>query len=129
MRWPSWRSCSKSAEASAMRSVSTSLWRFFRNTGMRSSRSFATMTLCLSPLMSPRIIGGPPRRIAVRLCQRSVKVARGGRERTQQRAVIEQSASDEMHHLAFALDDAGYAEQTRAEQLAALALDQMPPDH
>lgn len=43
--------------------------------------------------------------------------------------MIEQAASDEMHHLAFALDEAGYAEQARAEQLAALALDQMPPDH
>src|SRR5438105_3431041 len=57
MRWPSWRSCSKSAEASATRSVSSSFLRLDMKTGMRSSRSRATVTLQSASVIC-RIIGG-----------------------------------------------------------------------
>src|SRR6185436_2237102 len=74
MRCPSWRSCSKSAAASATRSASSSLWRFFMNTGIRSSRSFATMTLQSSSVM-PAIIVARPLPL-VRDCQMGMDRAR-----------------------------------------------------
>src|SRR5207302_807759 len=52
MRCPSWRSCSKSAAASACLRVCSSLLRLRMNPGIRSSRSLATVTLYASSFMS-----------------------------------------------------------------------------
>src|SRR5262245_20111221 len=81
MRCPSWRSCSKSAEASATRSASSSLWRFFMNTGIRSSRSFATVTRYSFSPMAAIIVGAPTPLVRdchlVRDCQMRMDRARG----------------------------------------------------
>src|ERR1044071_3465134 len=53
MRCPIWRICSKSPPASAWRSTSSSLLRFVRYVGIRSSRSFETLTVRASWVMNP----------------------------------------------------------------------------
>ena len=64
MRWPSWRSCSKSAAASATRSASSSFLRLLMKTGIRSSRSLGTVTrfdLSSIPLIIGSEAGAPVR--------------------------------------------------------------------
>ena len=50
----------------------------------------------------------------------SVKIPAARRKPSQQRRVIDQSLGQQVHHLAFALQDAKHPEQARAQQLAAL---------
>src|SRR3990170_2281669 len=124
MRCPSWRSCSKSAAASAARSVSTSLWRLRMKVGIRSSRSFATVTLWMSSAMTRRIIGAgrfAPRAPRQTLSDCSMEVPGMRLEPAEQRAVVAKAPRDEVHHLAVALDHALHPQQAGAEQLLPLA--------
>lgn len=54
----------------------------------------------------------------------SVKIPAARRKPSQQRRVIDQSLGQQVHHLAFALQDAKHPEQTRPQQLAALPVDE-----
>src|SRR5438552_709387 len=58
----------------------------------------------------------------------SMEIARSGFQPPQPRTVIKQFAGDEMHHVALLLHRARHAEQTRAEQLPALAPRETAPD-
>src|SRR5262245_62078687 len=74
MRCPIWRICSKSAPASAWRRTSSSFLRFARYVGIRSSRSFETVTVCASRVMNP--LYGPGFSLSGR--RRSGFVSQGG---------------------------------------------------
>src|SRR3954468_13280184 len=57
-----------------------------------------------------------------------MEIARSRRQRPEKRAVVHEAPGDQVHDLAVALDGALHAEEPRAEELAALALDQARPD-
>src|SRR5574341_265406 len=138
MRWPSWRSCSKSRAASAARSVSTSRFRFSKKTGMRSAMSLGTMTVCWRSVIFGYFArdyrrfgaaGRPDLLKPVMGLGDSMKVARTREEPPEQGAAVEQAPCDQVHDLPIAFDRAFHREQARAEELAALALDEVAPDH
>src|SRR6266446_220068 len=58
----------------------------------------------------------------------SMKVSRSRYQLSQKGAVVGQPPGYKMHHFAFAFKHSLDAHQARAEQLAALALDEMGPD-
>src|SRR5438105_5215792 len=58
-----------------------------------------------------------------------MEIARGRAERPEQRAVIDKAAGHEVNYFTIALDRAVHAEESRAEELAALALDEPRPHH
>src|SRR5690349_14308409 len=57
-----------------------------------------------------------------------MEIARIRRERAEERAVVHKASRHQMYDLAVALDRAFDAEESRAEELAPLALDQARPD-
>ena len=59
----------------------------------------------------------------------SMKIARCRRQRAEQFGVIGEPARHQMNHIAFALHFALDAHQARAQQFAALALDDAVPHH
>src|SRR4029079_7752995 len=63
------------------------------------------------------------------LCQPSVEIPGCRGERAEELTVIEQAPGNEMDDVPLALDHPLHAEQARAEELPALALDQPLPDH
>src|ERR1051326_4918043 len=70
-----------------------------------------------------------PTSVAVIVRSSLMEIARARFERPEERAVVDEPPSDQMHDVAVALDRALHAEEPRAEQLTSLALDEMAPHH